>query len=128
MYLMNHNSDVITIKNAYRAQKKSSLVSMSKFKKNICHLLKTHKFIKDFKIIDQQQKKFIKISLFADKKHFTDLRLISKPGCRSYSSASQLPWGQTPRSLVIVSTSKGLMSQKMARKQNVGGEVIAEIW
>ena len=57
-----------------------------------------------------------------------DVRLFSKPGCRIYEKNSSLPWGKTPKSLIIVSTSSGVMSQKEAKVKGLGGEIIAEIW
>jgi small subunit ribosomal protein S8 len=57
-----------------------------------------------------------------------DVKLFSKPGRRLYEKSSSLPWGKTPSSLIIISTSSGLMSQKEAKTKGLGGEIIAEIY
>ena len=58
----------------------------------------------------------------------SEVKLFSTPGRRIYGKVTQLPWGKTPYSLIIVSTSKGLMSQKEAKTKKLGGEIIAEVY
>jgi small subunit ribosomal protein S8 len=112
----------IRIKNASLSGKKNITAPYSLFSQNILTLLRSHGFIKDF-------------SVDTDKRSFTitspkinSVNIISKPGRRLYSKHTSLPWGKTPKSLIIVSTSTGLLSQKEAAVRKLGGELIAEIY
>ncbi|MCL4384440.1 30S ribosomal protein S8 [Patescibacteria group bacterium] len=117
---------LIRIKNAYRANRKVVTTPQSKFNTAITEMLKKHGFINDFEVKDGQLE--IKLAYDRSAPKLTGLRLISTPGRRIYENALHLPWGQNSRSLIIVSTSKGLMSQREAVKAHLGGEIIAEIY
>jgi len=112
----------IRIKNASLSGKKIISAPFSSNSQNILTILRSHGFIKDF-------------SVTTDKRSFTitspqiqSVDIMSKPGRRLYSKHSSLPWGKTPKSLIIVSTSSGLLSQKEAAVKKLGGELIAEIY
>jgi len=113
---------LIRVKNGSRAGRKSILAPASKFSKNILEKLKASGFISDYSINDDKK------SLTINNPQVTDVKILSRPGCRTYCSSSALPWGQTPNSLIIISTSKGLLSQREASVKKLGGELIAEIW
>ncbi len=113
---------LIRIKNGSRAGRKTISAPASSFSKNILEKLKTHGFISDY-TVDEDKK-----NLTISNPTITDVKVLSRPGCRSYCKSTALPWGKTPNSLIIISTSKGLLSQKEANAKKLGGELIAEIW
>jgi len=126
-------ADILTrIRNAQRAGHKSVLVRCSKMNVCILQVLKSEGFISYFEKKESPVKgKFdIEIGL----KYFkngepliTMIRRVSKPGCRVYSSVADLPSVDAGLGLAIISTSNGVMSDRLARQKNVGGEVIALI-
>ena len=120
---------IIRIKNGYRAGRKTITSPASSFRSAIANLLKKTGYIADFSI-DGDIKKVMTINLAYDNNEprLTDVRLFSKPGRRIYEKNSSLPWGKNSKSLIIVSTSSGVMSQKEAKTKGLGGEIIAEIW
>ncbi|MDD4026781.1 MAG: 30S ribosomal protein S8 [Candidatus Shapirobacteria bacterium] len=120
---------LIRIKNGYKAGRKTISAPVSNFCIAMATLLKKTGFITDFNI-KGEVKKTMTITLTYDNNEgrVSDVRLFSTPGCRIYEKKSSLPWGKNPRSLIIVSTSAGVMSQKEAKSKGLGGEIIAEIW
>ena len=113
---------LIRIKNASRAKKNTITSPLSKYSLSILEKLKKHNFIEDYSI--DKEKRLITII----KHQIFDLKILSRPGRRLYCSSTSIPWGKTPRSLIIISTSSGLLSQKEAAAKKVGGELVAEIW
>jgi len=113
---------LIRIKNGSRAGRKTISAPLSKFSLDILQKLKQSGFIADFSA--DKDSRSISISM----PRVTDVALISKPGCRQYCKSTSIPWGKTPSSLIIISTSTGLLSQKEAVAKKLGGELIAEIW
>jgi small subunit ribosomal protein S8 len=120
---------LIRLKNAYKANRKQLVSPSSKFREAVAQLLKKHGYIADY-VSEGEVKKTLTLHLVYNNRQpkVTDVKLFSKPGRRLYQTSSALPWGQTPSSLIIVSTSKGLLSQKEAAAQKIGGEIIAEIY
>lgn len=120
---------LIRIKNAYQADKKQIITPSSNFCLDIAKLLKRFKFIKDFSF-NKGVKPTITLDLYPSvgRARVNKVKIFSKPGRRFYEKASSLPWGETPDSLIIISTSSGIMSQKEAKVKGLGGEVIAEIY
>lgn len=120
---------LIRIKNAYKAGRKSITAPASKLSINIAQLLKKYGYVADYSVIGESIKE-IKVSLFKEDNDtkINNVKIFSKPGRRIYEKSSSLPWGQTADSLIIISTSSGLMSQKEAKKRGVGGEIIAEVY
>jgi len=120
---------IIRIKNGYKAGRKTILAPASNFCVAIAELLKKTKYIADFTVNDDIKKEMtIKLAYDNNEPRVSDVRLFSKPGRRIYEKNSSLPWGKNPKSLIIVSTSSGVMSQKEAKVKGLGGEIIAEIW
>jgi len=119
---------IIRIKHAYAAKRRSLSSPSSKFSVNLAQILKKHNFITNYSV-SGKIKKTISVTLKYDGQEpaISQVKIFSKPGRRWYEKASSLPWGQSPSSLIIISTSKGLMSQRRAVKQNIGGELIAQI-
>lgn len=121
---------IIRVKNGYRAGRKNITTPASKFCLNIANLIKRYGFLDDVQVIEKDGKKQLKLNLKYENglPVLNDVRLYSTPGRRLYSNKSSLPWGKSKNSLIIVSTSLGLMSQKEAVIKGVGGELIAEIY
>jgi small subunit ribosomal protein S8 len=120
---------LIRIKNGSRAGRKTITAPASKFCIAIADLLRRYKYIADYKV-SNDTKKIITLSLAYNDgvAAISDIKLFSKPGRRIYERSYSLPWGQTKESLIVISTSSGVMSQKEAKTKGFGGEIIAEIW
>lgn len=120
---------LIRIKNGSLAGRKSISAPASKYTTAIAQLLKKSGYISDF-TVEGETKKNILVTLAYDgmTPRLTEVRIFSKPGRRFYEKSSSLPWGKTPSSLIIISTSSGVMSQKEAAKKGLGGEVLAEVY
>ena len=119
---------LIRVKNASLAGDKHVTAPNSKFVRSLADLLKKNGMAGDTEI--SADAKSLKVALvYQDHEPLiTNVKLFSKPGRRWYEKAIRLPWGQTPASLIIVSTSKGLLSQREAKKSGLGGEIIAEVY
>ena len=125
-------ADLLTrIRNASRARHETVDVPASNMKKAICQILVDEGYIKSYQIIDDGKQGVIRITLkYGENKSqvITGLRRVSKPGLRIYSSCEDMPKVMKGLGIAIVSTSKGVMTDKKARELNVGGEVLAFIW
>jgi len=120
---------LIRIKNGYRAGRKTILAPASNFCISMAELLKKYGYLADYSVTEDVKRVMtLTLAYKNNQSVFTDLVLFSKPGRRIYEKKSSLPWGKTPKSLIIVSTSTGVMSQKEAKVKGLGGEIIAEIW
>lgn len=120
---------LIRIKNASRAGQKKMTAPSSNFCVSIADLLKRYQYIADYSVSDDAKKKItIDLIYQNNQPKISEVKLFSTPGRRIYGKVTQLPWGKTPYSLIIVSTSKGLMSQKEAKTKKLGGEIIAEVY
>ena len=125
-------ADMLTrIRNANQMRYKEVEVPASKMKLEIARILKEEGFIADFKVKKNNVQNIIVLTLkYGEKKErvITGLKRISKPGLRVYAKAEEVPTVLNGLGIAIVSTSKGVMTDKAARKENVGGEVLAYIW
>ncbi len=125
-------ADMLTrIRNANSAKHESVEIPASNLKKAIAQILLDEGFIKSFDIIDDGKQGTIKVTLkYGENKQriIQGLRRVSKPGLRIYAASADLPKVENGLGIAIVSTSKGLMTDKAARKQNIGGEVLAFVW
>jgi len=125
-------ADMLTrIRNALIAKHDSVVVPASKIKKSIAEILLDEGYISAFEVVEEEGKVNIVIKLkYSDKKQsiINGLKRISKPGLRIYSGAEDLPKVLNGLGIAIVSTNKGLMTDKQAREANVGGEVLAFVW
>jgi len=117
---------LIRIKNGYLASKKEVLAPYSKLSTAICGLLKAEGYIQNYEVDGRD----IKITLKYENRQpvLTDVKRISKPGRRIYSNSKMLPHVLDGLGVAIVSTPKGVMTDKHARKEGVGGEIMAYIW
>ena len=132
MLVLDPIADMLTrIRNANANKHESVLVPMSKTKLAIAEILKNEGFIVDYKESVNDGVKMIEITLKYGpngEKVIQGLKRISKPGLRIYANADQLPKVLNGLGIAIVSTSKGIITDKNARKLNVGGEVLAYVW
>ena len=121
-------ADMLTrIRNANTMRNKEVIMPTSKMKVEIAKILKEEGYITEFKVKDNTLTLTLK---YAENKErvITGLKRISKPGRRVYVSANELPRVLNGLGIAIISTPKGVMTDKLARKNNVGGEVIAYVW
>ena len=119
------------IRNGSKAKFEKVDVPSSKMKREIAKILKEEGFIKNFKIVtDDHRHEMIRIFLKydANRKEVIHLRRVSKPGRRVYVGKDSIPSVMSGLGLSILSTSKGIMTDKSARKADVGGEVICYVW
>lgn len=125
-------ADMLTrIRNALTAKHKDVLVPASTVKKAIAEILLDEGYIKSYDIREDGVAKYIHIDLkYGPNKQrvITGLKRISKPGLRIYARKDQLPKVLNGLGIAIISTSRGIMTDREARKQGVGGEVLAYIW
>ena len=125
-------ADMLTrIRNANTAKHDTVEVPASNMKKSIAQILLDEGYIKDFEVIEDGKQGIIKITLkYGPNKTqiITGLRKVSQPGLRFYSGCEDMPKVMKGLGIAIVSTSKGVMTDKQARKENVGGEVLAFVW
>ena len=132
MQITDSIADMLTrIRNANSAKHDTVLIPASNIKKSIAQILVDEGYIKSFKVIEDGKQGIIEIALkYGPNKSqvITGLRRVSKPGLRIYSNCEDMPKVQNGLGIVILSTSKGIMTDKDARKANVGGEVLAYIW
>ena len=132
MLVLDPIADMLTrIRNANTNKHDSVLVPQSKTKLAIAEILKSEGFIVDYKASVVDGVKMIEITLKYGpngEKVIQGLKRISKPGLRIYANAEQLPRVLNGLGIAIVSTSKGIITDKNARKLNVGGEVLAYVW
>ena len=124
-------ADMLTrIRNANQMRYEEVKVPASNIKKEIARILKEEGFIKDYKIESDNAQGTIVLTLKYNKKErvITGLKRISKPGLRVYAKNDEIPKVLNGLGIAIISTSKGIMTDKEARKENIGGEVLAYIW
>ena len=124
-------ADMLTrIRNANQMRYEEVRVPSSNIKNEIARILKEEGFIEDYKIEDENTQGTIVLTLKYKNKErvITGLRRISKPGLRVYCKSDEIPKVLNGLGIAIISTSKGIMTDKQARKENIGGEVLAYIW
>ena len=132
MHITDSIADMLTrIRNAGAAKHETVDVPASKMKKAIAQILLDEGYIKSFQLIEDGKQGIIRIVLkYGENKTsvISGLRRVSKPGLRIYSNCEDMPKVMKGLGIAIVSTSKGVMTDKQARKENVGGEVLAFVW
>ena len=121
---------LLRIRNASKAKTLRVEIPASKMKLGLAEILKKESFIHDFSIVEDNKQNVIKIQLkYRDgSSAITGMKRISKPGLRIYKDATELPRVLNGLGTAVISTSKGLMTDKEARSQSAGGEVICYIW
>ena len=131
MHITDPIADMLTrIRNANADKHTTVDIPASKMKKSIAQILLDEGYIKNFQLIDDGTQGIIRITLKynGNEKAISALRRVSKPGLRVYAGADELPKVLHGLGIAIVSTSKGVMTDKAARAAHVGGEVLAFIW
>ena len=125
-------ADLLTrIRNASTAKHDTVDIPASNMKKAITQILLDEGYIKGFQVIEDNKQCMIKITLkYTDNKTpvISGMRRVSKPGLRIYTNREDMPKVMKGLGVAILSTSKGVMTDKQARKENVGGEVLAFVW
>ena len=125
-------ADMLTrIRNANTAKHESVDVPASNLKKAIAKILLDEGYIKSYEVVEDGTQGVIRIQLkylAGKEKVISGLRRVSKPGLRVYAGADELPRVLKGLGIAIISTSKGVMTDRQARKENVGGEILAFIW
>lgn len=125
-------ADMLTrIRNANQMKKQTVDIPASKLKTEILTVLKQEGFITDFVVVNEGVQGVIKVTLKYlqnSERAVRGLKKISKPGLRVYAKSEDLPRVLNGLGIAVVSTSKGIMTDREARKQQVGGEVIAYVW
>ena len=125
-------ADLLTrIRNANSSKHDTVDVPASNMKKAIVDILDKEGYIKSYKVIEDGKQGVIRINLKYGPNHekvISGLKRVSKPGLRFYAGADELPRVLKGLGIAIISTSRGIMTDKQARKFNIGGEVLAFIW
>jgi small subunit ribosomal protein S8 len=124
-------SDFLTrIRNASKAKKIRVDIPSSNLKKNLAEILKQQSFIEDYTLVEDSRQNILRVVLKYRNgvPALTGLKRISTPGLKVYKSASELPRVLNGLGIAVISTSKGLLTDKEARKASVGGEIVCYIW
>ncbi|MCK4577554.1 MAG: 30S ribosomal protein S8 [Candidatus Marinimicrobia bacterium] len=125
-------ADLLTrIRNAQSANKRWVDIPASNLKKRISYILKEEHFIRDFIVVEDQVQDKMRIFLSYDHKGLPVIEGItraSKPGRRLYAKSGDIPRVKGGLGISILTTSKGVISDKIARRLNVGGEILCEVW
>lgn len=124
-------ADMITrLKNACMAERKDLILPHSRVKEDIVKILKENQYIEDYQLIEKKPQNDIKIILrYVNKLSvITDVKRVSKPGRRVYVKASDIPQTLNGYGLTILSSNRGIIDDKKARKEKVGGEILCQIW
>ena len=125
-------ADMLTrIRNANDAKHDTVDIPASNLKKSIAQILLEEGYIKNFQIVEDGKQGIIRVTLkyaAGKQKVINGLRRVSKPGLRIYSNCEDMPRVMNGLGIAIVSTSKGVMTDKKARQANVGGEILAFVW
>ena len=132
MQITDSIADLLTrIRNASSAKHETVDIPASNMKKAIMQILVDEGYVKSFTVIEDGKQGMIRATLkYGEGKTpvITGLRRVSKPGLRIYSSVEDMPKVLKGLGIAIVSTSKGVMTDRQARKENLGGEVLAFVW
>ena len=132
MHITDPIADMLTrIRNANSAKHETVDIPASNMKKAIAQILLDEGYIASYKVIEDDKQGVIRVTLkYGENKTqvITGLRRVSKPGLRIYSNVEDMPKVMKGLGIAIVSTSKGIMTDREARKLNVGGEVLAFVW
>ncbi|MGQ9627951.1 MAG: 30S ribosomal protein S8 [Anaerolineae bacterium] len=127
-------ADMLTrIRNACMTQQRYVLVPSSKVKIAIARILKEEGYIQNYELVEEKPQPKIRIWLKyigpkQRKPAITDLKRVSKPGCRVYTKRRKLPWVLSGIGIAILSTSRGIMTDSQARRLGLGGEVLCYVW
>lgn len=125
-------ADMLTrIRNANIVSSETVTMPLSNLKKSLAELLKSEGFITDYSVKEDGKFKSLVITLKYDEKNkpvITNLKRVSRPGLRTYSKSKNLPQVFGGLGVAIISTSKGLLTDRKARKEKLGGEILCYVW
>ncbi len=125
-------ADMLTrTRNAITAKHKQVTMPSSNTKMALARILKDEGFIRGYDVADTKPQATLRLHLKYDEERkpiITDLQRVSKPGCRVYTSRHDIPWVRSGLGVTVMSTPKGVMTGREARRAGVGGEVVAYIW
>jgi small subunit ribosomal protein S8 len=125
-------ADMLTrIRNANKAKFEKVEIPSSKIKVSIARILKEEGYIKNYSVVNDNKQGILQIAMKYEGKGgaiISEIKRVSKPSCRMYVDKDTIPMIRSGLGLAILSTSKGIMSDKEARRQQVGGEVICTFW
>ena len=124
-------ADLITrIRNAIMVGKNEILVPTSKLKVGVVEVLKRNGYVAEYEVVEGKPRGVLKVTIFepGTVAKINEISKVSKPGRRVYSAAEDLPTIKSGRGMVIVSTSKGLMTGREAKKNRLGGEILVKVW
>ena len=124
-------ADLLTrIRNAVMVGKNEILVPTSKLKVGVTEVLKKNGYVADFEVIDGKPRGILRVVIFepGTVAKINEISKVSKPGRRVYAGADELPTIKSGRGIIIVSTSKGLMTGREAKKNRLGGEILVKVW
>lgn len=125
-------ADMLTrIRNAYQAKHEDVLIPQSKLKLELAKLLKAEGYITDFETVEGDKYNYIKIALkytHSNKPVISGIRRVSKPGLRVYAKSKKMPKVYEGLGIAVLSTNKGLLTDRKAKQENVGGEVLCYVW
>ncbi len=117
-------------RNAVKARKRWVEIPSSKMKINLAEIMKSNNFIREYEVIEDNKQNILKLFLkYVDEEPaITGLKRISTPGLRKYADANNIPRVLNGLGICVVSTSRGLFTDRQCREQNIGGELICYIW
>ncbi|HHX42994.1 MAG TPA: 30S ribosomal protein S8 [Chloroflexi bacterium] len=125
-------ADMLTrIRNAVNVRQNYTLVPASRLKRAIAQVLKDEGYITRYEVVRDGKFPMIKVYLkYTEEREpvLTGLRRVSKPGCRVYAKRNEIPWTQAGLGTVILSTPRGVITDREARRLGVGGEILCEVW
>ena len=124
-------ADMLTrVRNAQSARHRRVDIPVSKLKVEIARLLKENHYIHDFKVLEDDRFSVLRLYLkyYQERPVIRELKRVSKPGLRKYVSVQEIPRVRNGLGMAILSTSKGVLSDREARANKVGGELLATIW
>ena len=125
-------ADMLTrLRNGQKAGHESVAIPASRLKLEIAKILKSEGYVKNYKLIQDNKQGILKVFLkYDDKKRpgILALKRVSTPGCRVFAKADKIPVVKSGMGVAILSTSRGIMTDRKARKDNLGGEVLCTVW
>jgi len=119
------------IRNAIHAKKEKVEAPWSRLKESLTKVLQSEGFVGEFNVLEETEKKTLRVWLKYDAKGHSivrGLKRISKPGRRVYVRADNIPFVQNGLGINVVSTSQGIIVDRQARKQHIGGEILCSVW
>lgn len=124
-------ADLLTrIRNAGKAHIRKITLPSSKIKANVVRVLKEEGFVEDFRIIEKPVQNELEVTLrfYQGQPSFRSIQRVSRPGIRRYTNVADMPRVKSGLGIAILSTPQGILSDGEARKRNVGGEILCNVW